>query len=182
MTYNFSLAKPEATGFQMTVSSQGIEKKIDLDPIEFDQVVSYCNRGRKSVNFFAATLYPVRTNTLANFAKDAFLPTVMNHAIKVENTALRVLAIIGALFLDLITSPIRLLAAVPRIVLNMFKGEQILFLYLQNLGHGDVLNSDSVKVSLLQRGLGWQRKEVHFHDFPTASLLPTDYIESGGAL
>lgn len=179
MTYNFNLARDGAVSFHMTVSSQNKENKIDLDHDKFNEMVGYCNNSGKAVTLFPATLFPVRTNNFANFSKDFFLPTVMNQAIKVKNVAAKVFAVIGALFLDLATLAIRLLTFIPRIILNALKEEHPLHCYLRKNENNEALDLDSVKVFLLQKGLGWQKKEVHFHDFP-APLFYSDSMESSG--
>lgn len=178
MTYDFAVAKNGASGFQMTVNSQDKEIKIELERDEFNKIVGYCNNRREAVTLFSATLYPVRTNNFSNFAKDFFLPTVVNQTIKVKDMAAKVFAIIGALFLDLATFPIRLVTFIPRIIMNAVKEEHTLLRYLRQHGKNEVLDSDSVNVFVLQKGLGWQRKEVHFHDFPV-SMFYSEHIESG---
>ena len=100
-----------------------------------EQIVdSLANRNGRIIGLFEARLYPVRTNNLGSFARDFFLPTIANHAIYVEemsSTSKRVLKIIGALFQDIITFPIRLLTCMPRIVINHSKGENPLLTYLK---------------------------------------------------
>ena len=82
-----------------------------------------------------ALLYPVRTNSLKSFAKDFFLPTVMNHTIcdlkKIKSTIEKVIKIIKDFFLDVITLPIRVLTCIPRMVINSNKEETPLLVYLK---------------------------------------------------
>lgn len=70
------------------------------------------------ISMLPATLFPVRTNNFSNFSKDFFLPTTLNHAINTQNTFKKVIAVIGAIFLDLLTLPIRLITSAPRALSN----------------------------------------------------------------
>ncbi|MCB1112854.1 MAG: hypothetical protein H7A37_06985 [Chlamydiales bacterium] len=76
---------------------------------EFEEFVKKAKT--KTINWFVATLIPVRTNNWKNFSRDFFLPTVVNHAINVDHIAARIFAVLGALALDLLTLPIRLITA-----------------------------------------------------------------------
>lgn len=182
MTYNFSLARSGAESYHMTVKSEALETQCELTAEDFNKVASYCNLSGKPVSLLCATLYPVRTNNLNNFSKDFFLPTLINHALKVESTAFKALAIIGAVFLDLITFPIRLLTFIPTLIVNALKPESSLHRYLRETGWDKIIERDSVEVSLLQKGIGWQKKEIHFHDFPESVFYYSDYMISGGSL
>lgn len=75
-------------------------------------------KGKESVNPFKACIIPVRSHNLNDFAKDFFLPTTLNYAIKVQHTVGKVFAILGALFLDFFTFPIRLITCIPRFISN----------------------------------------------------------------
>jgi hypothetical protein len=118
-----------------------------LTPEEFQQVKSYAvGLGVVSV---PATLKPVRTNNLQNFAKDFFLPTLINHALKVEHTVGKIFAILGALILDSLTFPIRLLTCIPRVISNAHQEQNPLKKYLidENVDP-KLLESDYVRVRL----------------------------------
>jgi hypothetical protein len=72
-------------------------------------------------NILEASLIVVRTDHLADLAKDFFLPTFVNHALKVNNLFLRVIASIFAISWDaitlasrLITLPIRMCCKAPK--------------------------------------------------------------------
>lgn len=59
---------------------------------------------------------PLRTDSLKNLATDLFLPTLFNHALKINNIALKVIASIAAIILDLITLLPRTIATPFRVV------------------------------------------------------------------
>lgn len=78
-----------------------------------------------------AVLVPVRTKKMSSFAQDLFLPTLVNHAIKVEHVAKRILAAFVAILLDLVTIPIRLITAIPRMIANSANPTHPLVSYLK---------------------------------------------------
>lgn len=63
-------------------------------------------------------LYPIRIATAGECAVDFFLPTTVNHASEVEDVALRVFAILGAIILDLLTLAIRFVTVIPRLIIG----------------------------------------------------------------
>lgn len=127
-----------------------------------------------------ATLKPVRTNNLKNFAKDFFLPTLVNHAIKVQHTIGRIFAILGALILDTLTFPIRLLTCIPTVIINARKEKNPLKNYLVNAGvDPKLLKDDHVRVRLEweerfhfptfldRQPKHWSEQNVNFIEVPT---------------
>lgn len=121
-------------------------------------------KGRGTVAILPAALIPVRTNNLENFAKDFFLPTTINHAIKVNNTVLKIFAILVSLVLDTITFPIRLLTCIPRIISNAAHKKDPLLKYLIGQGVGkNVLASSHILVKI-----SWEETSI----FPT--IMETD--------
>lgn len=72
----------------------------------------------RSVTNFSAILYPVRTHSFKPFVADLFLPATMHAALRINNVVLKTIAIIAALFLDIVTLPIRLVTAIPRFIYN----------------------------------------------------------------
>lgn len=72
----------------------------------------------KVVALLPALLIPVRTHTPEKFATDFFLPTTYNHALRVDSKARKIFAVLGALLLDILTLPIRLLTCLPRYLYN----------------------------------------------------------------
>lgn len=65
-----------------------------------------------------ATLIPVRTDNWKNFAKDLFLPTYVNHALKIDNFVLGVFASVFAAALDGFTFVPRLFSSPFRAIYN----------------------------------------------------------------
>ncbi|MCP5506787.1 MAG: hypothetical protein H7A37_00580 [Chlamydiales bacterium] len=103
----------------------------------------------KTINPFLATLIPVRTNSWKNFSKDFFLPTVVNHAMKVDNIAAKIFAVLGAIILDVLTLPIRLVTAPFRAALSNKKESHDLYKFLKSSGVDEkVLDADELQLKL----------------------------------
>lgn len=121
----------------------------ELSGEEYEEVREYVNTGRNSVSLISALWKPVRTNNLKNFAKDFVLPTMINRALRVENIACKIFAILAALVLDVCTLPIRCVTFIPRIIVNKKQGENGLRQYLIDENVDDqLLISDHVRVKL----------------------------------
>jgi len=69
---------------------------------------------KKVIALFPALLIPVRTNTFKNFSADFFLPTTVNHALRIKGAVSKIFALLGAFILDILTLPIRLFTCIPR--------------------------------------------------------------------
>lgn len=120
-----------------------------LSDAECTEVQGYIKGGKGTVGIIPATFKPVRTNNLNNFAKDFFLPTTVNHAIKVQNTIGKIFAILAALVFDMITFPVRLVTCIPRVNENAGTELSLFRNYLLSEGvDAKLLESDHVKVRL----------------------------------
>lgn len=89
-------------------------------------------RQSEAVGLLAATLKPVRTDSLRHFSKDFFLPTVMNYAVakhnlnfdgknlawKVATLVIKFFFLLGSLVLDVVTFPIRFITCIPTAIVN----------------------------------------------------------------
>lgn len=104
-------------------------------------------KSAETVGILGATLRPVRTNTLKNFAKDFFLPTTVNQALRVKPLAKRVFAVLAALVLDTLTFPIRLLTCIPTILTNTKPEDHPFYQYLKtDPATQHVLHAEHVRV------------------------------------
>lgn len=65
-------------------------------------------------DWLKATILPIRTDNLKNFAEDLFLPTFVNQTLKIHNVGLRSFASIFAIVLDVMTF-------IPRLLTSPFK-------------------------------------------------------------
>lgn len=122
---------------------------------DYPYIENLLNENRYTVSWTAALLFPVRTNSLTNFSQDLLFPTLINHASKVDSIALRILAVIAAAVLDLITLPIRLVTAIPTFISNSRVPELPLHKYLVEKGLSKSLaQADSVKVEIFYEKKG----------------------------
>ncbi|MBA2728136.1 MAG: hypothetical protein H0U49_08200 [Parachlamydiaceae bacterium] len=117
----------------MSSSENQITWQKQLSADECQKVKTYL-KSEDKIGPLSATLKPVRTNNWDNFSKDFFLPTTVNHAIKVQHTVGRIFAILASLVLDIFTSPIRLLMTPYRVYSNANKEEHPLQKYLKAEG------------------------------------------------
>lgn len=102
----------------MSVDTVNVEITISDCRIHIDNKIwdasAMRNLENKVVDLLPALLIPVRTNTLKNFSADFFLPTTIHRATRVKGIVGQIFAILGGLFLDTLTFPIRLFTALPR--------------------------------------------------------------------
>jgi hypothetical protein len=99
----------------------------------------------------SARLIVVRTDNLRDLAKDLFIPTVIQSAVKVNSFSLgKIFIRLGELILDFFTLPLRVLTLIPRAIYNTIypKEKDPFYLYCQSVGalYTRAINSDSVHV------------------------------------
>ncbi|CDR34920.1 hypothetical protein [Criblamydia sequanensis] len=103
--------------YTVNYSFEGVAQKFDVTKEDAEILKSKFVSSSK-VSLLPAALIPVRTNNLSNFNKDLFLPTTLNHGVKANGSFKKVIAVAGAILLDLLTLPIRLITSVPRALFN----------------------------------------------------------------
>lgn len=172
---------------EVTSLSNNLSWQKQVTNEELELVRSYCD-GRETVDLMSATFQTVRTNNLNNFAKDFFLPTLVNRALKVQNVVVKIFAIIGAFILDVVTFPIRLLRCLPRVVENSSQEEHPLRQYLRaNNVDPRLFEADYIKIKTVLTTSGnastrtnangrvvrthdvehsWRKQYVNFIDMP----------------
>lgn len=166
--------------FVKNPNNQAIWSKM-VDQADYKLVKESLTKGEPTVNVFKAALYPVRTNLLKNFAIDLFLPTTLNVAVRVERAAYRVFAIIGAIFFDLLTLPIRLVTAIPRIIAN--RNPKITPLHqflLDKKVDAEILEADYLHVELENfeyKGDKLHREKIHNWEEKYVNLIETPMHE-----
>lgn len=146
----------------------------DLNDDDFQIVKGHVDKGAVKDSLLytvlSGTWKPIRTNNLTNFAKDFFLPTTVNQALRIQNTIGKVIAAVVALFVDLLTLPIRVIMAIPRVIMNSKKEESPLYKYLLAEGvDSQLLASDYVQVGLTKQTgstLAWKEFHVNFIELP----------------
>ncbi len=89
-------------------------------------------KGRSTVPIILSSFQVVRTHSASMFAQDLLLPTVIQHAWKVNNIVLKIVAVAFAFALDLATLPIRLLRCIPRAVANSKQEEHPLLTLIKD--------------------------------------------------
>lgn len=75
-----------------------------------DFIAKYGNSA-PNISFLKASLVPVRTDNGIDFAKDLFLPTFFNHALKTKDLSIKILTSAVGISWDLLTFTPRLVAA-----------------------------------------------------------------------
>lgn len=126
-----------------------------IEPMVFDRGLSVDDQAAEiksklvsasRISMLPATLFPVRTNNPSNFSKDFFLPTTLNHAINTQNTFKKVIALIGAIFLDLLTLPIRLITSAPRALFNAHYQNPLKAFLIEKNADKVFIDTDTVNV------------------------------------
>lgn len=156
------------------------------DQQEYRKVDSYC-KNKNIAEPWKALIFPIRTNSFSNFAKDFFLPNVVDTAKKTINIVAKIFLVLISLAFDLVTFPIRLLTCIPRIIVNAKAPEHPLKAYLKtpectaalvnpNAGVKDILNSELVIVE--DKAPGYRGKcRVGFIEIPMGSEDGSEALE-----
>lgn len=95
---------------------------------ELQQVAALCEDSHNMAGFFKATVMPIRTDSWEALARDFFYPTLLNFYLSsafsesLEKTSMvsAVSFIILAILYDALTSPIRLVMLLPRVIYNQY--------------------------------------------------------------
>ena len=120
-------------------------------------------QGKSSIAPFKASLIVVRTHDWNSFSTDFFLPTTMNHAIKA--TTCKVIAIIAALILDILTFPVRLITLIPRAIYNARQYKVPLHKYLLDKG----VDPKLLATNTLRVKVGWDEPPRMTKNYVTAA-------------
>jgi hypothetical protein len=124
-----------------------------------EDLISLSHHSQKAFSMFWACLVPVRSNTCQNFLQDFFLPTTTYYPDKIQNRALKAIAFIAALALDIATLTCRILTVLPRLLYNGCKGVHPLQKRLIELGMDpDVFQSGHIAITnLCVKGSGLEK-------------------------
>jgi len=124
--------------------------KKNLSEDEYRQCKANAEASRYTIGGIEPLIYPVRSNSLKNFSKDFFFPTLTGLACKVQSCVLSLLGSIVAIAVDIVTLPLRLITVFPRVCLNACRSEQPLRKYLREQGEVDMrlYEAESVQVCL----------------------------------
>lgn len=140
---------------QVTIKVENFEKGItwqrEIPKDQAEQVEAKMSSARV-VGIFPSLLKPVRSDCAKNFAKDFFLPTTLNQAIKIRSVAVRVFAVLASLVLDLATFPIRLLTCIPTVLRNSSPQTHPFYAFLRMQGvDPKLLESGHVFVTIISK-------------------------------
>lgn len=114
MSYSIKVSANAA--FQQVEPSPFFVRNFDSAE-EFQRTANLCDNKRR-IGLFESLVIPIRTDNLDNFCKDFFLPTLINHALKFNDIALKIIYSVVLTICDIITLPIRLITAIPRYLYN----------------------------------------------------------------
>jgi hypothetical protein len=115
---------------------------------DYRKLKKICLSGN-TVNFPYICLFPVRTNSLGNFAQDFFFPVLYHRASRVASLAQRLIENCICFLIDLVTLPIRMITSIPRAIYNTQQKEHRLLTYLKQHGAPKQLTqTDHVQVEL----------------------------------
>lgn len=131
------------------------------------------------VSLLPATLVPVRTNNLSNFSKDFFLPTTLNHAVNTQGTFKKVIAVAGAILLDLLTLPIRLLTSAPRALCNAVFQNPLRQILIEERFSKDYTDQDTIEIEFKYEYLDIYRQKTLYTLKQNFNLVQTpNYVDA----
>lgn len=163
--------------FKIAINVSGTKWEKPLSQKEFFAVKERAENVSPAT-FMGAALRPIRTHNFKDFAKDFFLPTTINRAVRISNLALRLFAILGAIPFDLVTLPIRLFTVFPQIYNNrkLPKADHPLYRYLiEQKAPESILKHDCLELTL-----DWEERvragfAVKANSHETTPLYRTDH-------
>ena len=131
------------------------EKEYDTD--QADEFVQFSEdyfvaSQREGVTLKSGLFQVVSTK---NFCQDFFFPTTTHHLHRVEGLALRIIAGLGTLFLDLITLPIRLLTLIPCLRQKNKEAEIPLMKFLKEQQVANAKDLSHVRVYMFASNFGF---------------------------
>lgn len=107
---------------------------------EYENFKKPCVISREFREIKYCSIITARTNNLNNFAKDFFLPTFVNTALKFHSIWLKIFESPVFLIWDIVTFPIRVITLIPRIIYNQYYAKEKHPLYLYLIKEGVVPN------------------------------------------
>lgn len=137
---------------------------------------------KKVVDSVDCILFPARTYSLEIFCKDFFLPTTTQNYFricKIKNIALKNIAFVGSIILDICTLGIRIFTFIPRIIYNANKSEDPLLKFLTKEGVQDKINSDHINLTCLKiNGRIYSKNSQDFFDYEKKIITqPINFID-----
>lgn len=120
---------------------------------EFTKVEKYVQNSKRTIDYPEWLFYPVRTDTLSNFAKDFLAPSFCYACTlgKTHHFATKFFMSCIGLFLDLATLPLRVITCIPRCIFNALHSKTKDSFYHYLIGKGissEFLKGNEVEVQL----------------------------------
>ncbi|MBS0620677.1 MAG: hypothetical protein JSS61_04375 [Verrucomicrobia bacterium] len=116
------------SSIQISHPSTHLTWRKDLSEQEAREIMPLCQRARI---YSAGLCWPIRTHNWKDFAKDFFLPTVVNQAFRTNHIAIQIFIFLGGLVQDILTFPIRVITCIPRYFMNPRKEDHPFYQYLK---------------------------------------------------
>jgi len=135
---------------------------------KFEAVVNLCGENRRRIGPFESLVITTRTDTISNFCKDFFLPTLTNCALKINNTAQKILMLCLTATADICTFPLRVITLIPRHLYNFYHSKENHPFYKYLLKNGVALASLNAGHVCLE--LRWPIKNQRNHDISWNTL------------
>lgn len=135
---------------QVYDSSHGTTWRTRLKTKEFPFVRAMCQDRTNMAGYIKAAIMPIRTHDIKSLAKDLFLPSLVNAALKVRNVVDKIFIIIFATIYDLLTFPLRIVTLIPRCIYNSCKASKkhILSEFLASKGAPQHLQEGKISIML----------------------------------
>jgi len=145
------------TNYSITPSPVGGKSLHETFDITEDQYHQFNAAKGKGYGILPMLICTIQTDTLENLCADLFLPTFIHVASKTNLVSGRFLIQLAALFLDLLTLPIRLLTLIPRIAIGLIyqKETHPLYQFIQKHSkHPEIYReADPIYLTIIIRAL-----------------------------
>lgn len=156
---------PSFSGYISVEDREGNElfrKEVNTE-LEIKEFLETNGESQPYHSILKACFIPIRTNNFSTLAKDLFLPTFINHAIKIDSFAFRIFSSFFAIILDILTLIPRSIATPFRILHNDKNKHPLIKLISANSD-----SSDFEKFSLLNIKIEFKRVTIDQNTFKIA--------------
>ncbi len=120
---------------------------------ELEQFVKTYSKSKPGWSWLTALACPLRTNNAKGFLQDLFFPTLITETRKTSNVAFKIFVSLFAIVLDVITFPVRLIAAPFRAIYNHQNQEKMHPLTALLKSEGTSIDEDVVTIYCKKKGV-----------------------------